>query len=231
MGGVFNCVNLHVYHYAGNNPVKYVDPDGRDIDFLWVAAREGGQRLTGFVPQKPPDSGNIIANSGVTIATGFDLGAQNIFDLNRIFGRGNENQDLKDIYAPYLLLKKQDALNFLNTPGNELTITQEQANRTDILVRAAYVNTVKRQYSTATGGNFDILPDQAQTVLFSLIYHLGSISADIMNEIKRGNFLGAADMIQALGEGNDFADRRRLEANLLRQVPNVINNTPGEREQ
>ena len=29
MGGVFNYVNLHVYHYAGNNPVKLVDPDGR----------------------------------------------------------------------------------------------------------------------------------------------------------------------------------------------------------
>jgi hypothetical protein len=29
MGGVFNYVNLHVYHYAGNNPVKYTDPDGR----------------------------------------------------------------------------------------------------------------------------------------------------------------------------------------------------------
>ncbi|MCL2130292.1 MAG: hypothetical protein FWH35_08070, partial [Treponema sp.] len=29
IGGVFNIVNLHVYHYAGNNPVKYVDPDGR----------------------------------------------------------------------------------------------------------------------------------------------------------------------------------------------------------
>jgi hypothetical protein len=27
-GGVFNYVNLHVYHYAGNNPVKYTDPDG-----------------------------------------------------------------------------------------------------------------------------------------------------------------------------------------------------------
>jgi RHS repeat-associated protein len=29
MGGIYNTVNLHLYHYAGNNPVKYTDPDGR----------------------------------------------------------------------------------------------------------------------------------------------------------------------------------------------------------
>ena len=29
-GGVFNYVNLHVYHYAGNNPVRYFDPNGRE---------------------------------------------------------------------------------------------------------------------------------------------------------------------------------------------------------
>jgi RHS repeat-associated protein len=29
-GGVYNYVNLHVYHYAGNNPVRYVDPNGRE---------------------------------------------------------------------------------------------------------------------------------------------------------------------------------------------------------
>jgi RHS repeat-associated protein len=31
MGGIFNTVNMHVYHYAGNNPVKLVDPDGRNL--------------------------------------------------------------------------------------------------------------------------------------------------------------------------------------------------------
>jgi hypothetical protein len=33
MGGVYNTVNLHTYHYAGNNPVKYVDPDGREMGY------------------------------------------------------------------------------------------------------------------------------------------------------------------------------------------------------
>jgi RHS repeat-associated protein len=30
LGGVFNIVNIALYHYAGNNPVKYTDPTGKD---------------------------------------------------------------------------------------------------------------------------------------------------------------------------------------------------------
>jgi hypothetical protein len=52
MGGVFNTVNLHLYHYAGNNPVKYTDPDGlseEEADLLQKATEYFTSTVDGYI--------------------------------------------------------------------------------------------------------------------------------------------------------------------------------------
>jgi hypothetical protein len=42
MGGIYNVINMHLYHYAGNNPVKYTDPDGESPYDSNISRLEGG---------------------------------------------------------------------------------------------------------------------------------------------------------------------------------------------
>ena len=60
-GGIFNTVNMHVYHYAGNNPVKYVDPDG--LANVVVVVGESGGSGANF---------DIAANTWISENTGKD---------------------------------------------------------------------------------------------------------------------------------------------------------------
>ena len=65
MGGVFNTVNLQLYHYAGNNPVKYTDPDGKIIINTNVWYAKDFMQMHGNTTW--PNSSENISTSGCTL--------------------------------------------------------------------------------------------------------------------------------------------------------------------
>lgn len=73
------------------------------IDYSFISQREGGSKLNGYVPAAG------VSKSGVTIATGFDLGARSKSDIDRMRISATLKQKLK-LYAGK---KKKDAVDFL----------------------------------------------------------------------------------------------------------------------
>jgi RHS repeat-associated protein len=81
MGGVFNYVNLHAYHYAGNNPVRLTDPTGRTIVINdtsnWIIIRGGDAEIHAVRPgetyntkeHRLKDIDGILMHDGMTYKT------------------------------------------------------------------------------------------------------------------------------------------------------------------
>ena len=76
--------------FAPINP-KY----GTKVDFTFIASLEGDQWLRGYIPMS---QGKVIANSGMTVATGFDLGQWRMSDLQDL----GFSKQLLDKLRPYL---------------------------------------------------------------------------------------------------------------------------------
>jgi hypothetical protein len=86
MGGVFNYVNLHVYHYGANNPIMYVDPNGEaDVVFYQI-------NPDGFEDQAN-NSGYFNSSSEDVIMIGVSSADQFISAWNNL-----DDSDIDDIY-------------------------------------------------------------------------------------------------------------------------------------
>jgi hypothetical protein len=88
MGGIFNLVNLHVYHYAGNNPVKYVDPDGRDSVAVLNFAKGvfGAAAIATQVDSPIPGPGDVVG-AGILAVGVVTLGVAGVLALSEVISK------------------------------------------------------------------------------------------------------------------------------------------------
>lgn len=179
------------------------------IDWKFIADLEGGLQLKGYVPAASTSS------SGVTIATGVDLGARTLTEISK----WPIADELKVKLAPYAGRKGQDAVDLLRELP--LEITQDEAAQIETAACGPIFDQLQKAYDKAAGKDaFYHLPDVVQTVLASLAYQYGPNLArrtpKFWELACQKDWQACVNELENFGDG--YPTRRRKEAKLLRQA-------------
>lgn len=182
------------------------------IDYAFLSSLEGGSKTDGYVPAA------AISRSGVTIATGFDLGQREEAELVRLGFPPHLIVRLK----PYLGL--QGAIAQQHLVHHPLRISRGEASTIDRAVKSEHVSRLERKYlasaANAQRATFYSLPAEAQTVIASVSFQYG-VNLDIRTP-RFWRAVTAQDWGLAARELDSFGDayptRRRREADLLRRI-------------
>lgn len=177
------------------------------IDWALIEEFEGEGRLDGYVPD--PEG----SQSGVTIATGVDLGARSESDLHRL----DIPDALRRKLAPYTGHKKQAAVAFL--ADNPLTLTEEETAALDNAIRNGEIEKLSAAYNASVGmGAFDDLPDPAQTIIASVAFQYGNLPRRAPTFWRHATARNWEAMIAELEDfGDKYPTRRHKEAEYLRE--------------
>lgn len=185
---------------------------------------EGPRQTRGYIPCRPrnftgvnqsPAGYTVIGASGVTIATGCDLGQTDVKTL--------ENYGLSSAIIspliPYLGKKKDAAIQKL--AAMPLSVSEDVAAEIDYHVHRGYLDRwVRPAYERDSGGvKYNDIPKEAQTVVFSCCYQkgCGGVRRDwprLWGFLTKQNWEGASrELITGFKE---YANRRRMEGELLK---------------
>jgi hypothetical protein len=203
--------------FAPINP-KY----GTKVDFTFIASLEGDQWLRGYVPISK--AGVVIGASGMTVASGFDLGQWH-------------SSDMKDFGFPAPLLKKLTPFakphNFkgltkakvaaeVGKLGPVPELTKPEADMCDGAVFSQILSDAMGAWDRNREKGvpvFTQLPAGWQTVWLSRVYQEGPRAnpqhpnrVKFRNEALAGKWQDAIDTLKAYGE---YTSRTKAEANLL----------------
>ncbi len=183
------------------------------IDWSFICSMEGAAQLNGYVPE----AGH--SHSGVTIASGVDLGQRTGEEIMSL----PLSADLKRRLCPYAGLKKEKAVQYL--ASHPLEITPEDADALDQAVRLPLVSNLARQYNAALAGSpnctsFEKLPGGIQTAIASVAFQYGLNLAfstpHFWNQITIQDWVACARELENFGD--NYPSRRRVEAALIRKA-------------
>ena len=194
-------------------PIVTMGPMSK-VNWAKISEYEGGQQLKGYVPAPK------TSNSGVTIATGFDLGARNEGDIAKL------SPALQKKLIPYLGKKKLAAVNLLKS--RPLKITKSEADEIDKFAKSGALSNLKSDWNSwakAKGGKkFSELTTAQKTVAASIAFQYGSLGAAPKFRVAAQS--GRWDMVQAelkTGSWGGYKNRRNDEAAYLRNEGQMIN--------
>ncbi len=155
------------------------------IEFAVLGKKEGGQWLVGYIPlfgnaqytgkSLWDDRSVTVGRSGVTIATGFDVGQWSAGDLAKLPISEGLRAKLRPFVAP--LVGRLAGVKLHARKG--LEITQAEANELDAAVPkkvlADFVGAYEKE-RRRSGGTipFADLPDEICTAMFSFAYQYGA---------------------------------------------------------
>lgn len=173
------------------------------IDVNFISSLEGTS-LVGYIPK---EKGVPLGKSGVTVATGFDLGQRNEQDL-RILGL---NPQLVSKLRPYLGKKKWEADNFLR--ANPLTLTPKEVDEINKSVFIVKVRGIIREVGET---KWQAMSRSLRTVLASVQFQYGSARSRTPNFFKRVLSLDVPSVASYLRSfGDRYRTRRNKEADYL----------------
>jgi hypothetical protein len=216
--------------------------------FLNRPGIEGPQQLRGYIPCRRKSDGrgrNYIGKdgtnpgeipwpstgdpkgytamgiSGVTIATGVDLGQTD----EAVLTRNGLSSVFSGFLIPYLGLRKEKALQKLH--AFPLSISREMADALDNAILSIHTRNIPARYNHDNPDTlFQDLPWQAQAAIFSLLFQRGTGAAgrepDIWRAFVRGDFAAASRMLcttsRWTGAQEQYLRRRKLEGELLWEI-------------
>ncbi len=163
-----------------------------------------------------PEQFRAMNASGVTIATGCDLGQT---DAATLAAYGLAESVIKT-FRPYLGKRKAAAIALL--AARPLAISQAEAELADRAVHDGYLrHYVLPAWNRAAAAGFDTLPGQAQAVIMSVCYQkgCGGVARDWPRLWQFLTSLAWADAAHELETGfRQFRNRRKQEAAILREL-------------